>query len=179
GILLREHPAPAFSVPVTVLVLLDRFDEALVVLGDALDKARRTGATYLFTMTSMLRADLWWRRGELDEAEADALNALSPGDTFVRVFPLSRCIADVRLERGEITQAAEALDGTALPGELTGTLSWSVFRTSRGRARILQGRVREGVDDLLTAGRSLEALGSHNPAFCQWRSDAALGLAKL
>jgi DNA-binding CsgD family transcriptional regulator len=179
GVLLREHPAPAFSVPVTVLVLLDRFEEARDVLAAALDKARRTGATYLFTMTSMLRADLWWRLGELAEAEADALNALGPGDTFVRVFPLSRCIADVRMERGEITEAAQALDQTALPGELAGALSWSVFRTSRGRLRILQGRVQEGIDDLLTAGRWLDALGSRNPAFCAWRSQAALGLAKL
>jgi DNA-binding CsgD family transcriptional regulator len=166
-------------VPVTVLVLLDRFDEALDVLADALDKARRTGGTYLFTMTSMLRSDLWWRRGELAEAEADALNALSPGDTFVRVFPLTRCIADVRIERGQITAAAEALDRTALPGELAGALSWSVFRTSRGRLRILQGRAQEGVEDLLTAGRWLEALGNHNPAFSAWRSEAALGLSKL
>ncbi|HEY3633964.1 MAG TPA: AAA family ATPase, partial [Caldimonas sp.] len=179
GILLREHPAPAFSVPVTVLVLLDRFEEALDVFADALEKARRTGATYLFTMTSMLRSDLWWRLGELAEAEADALNALSTGGTFARVLPLARCIAEVRTERGELTEAAEALEQAALAGETAGALSWSLFRASRGRLRILQGRVDDGVEDLLTAGRWLEDLGSHNPAFSAWRSGAALGLARL
>lgn len=178
GVLLREHHAPAFSVPVTVLVLLDRFDESLDVLADALDRARRTGAVYLFTMTSMLRADLWWRLGDLGEAEADALNE-AHGDTFGRAFPPTRCLADVLIERGSLERAADALTVGEAHGEVSGTLSWALFRTSRGRLRILQGRVEEGVEDLLTAGRWLQALDGRNPALAAWRSHAALGLAKL
>jgi tetratricopeptide (TPR) repeat protein len=179
GLLLREHDAPAFSVPVSVLVLLDRFDEALDVFADALDQARRMGAVYLFTMTSMLRADLWWRIGELGEAEADARNE-AQADVFGRVFPLNRCLADVLIERGRLDEAAAALTEAEAPhGENLGTWPWTLFRATRGRLRILQGRVDEGVDDMLTAGQWLHALGSRNPAFSPWRSEAALGLAKL
>jgi DNA-binding CsgD family transcriptional regulator len=179
GVLLRDHHAPAFTVPVTVLVLLDRFDEALDVLADALDRARRTGAAYLFTMTSMLRADVWWRLGELDEAEADAHNEITHGGVFGRAFALNRCLADVLIERGRLDQAADALAEAEAHGESPRTLPWALFRSTRGRLRILHGRVEEGVEDLLTAGQWLQALGWRNPALAAWRSHAALGLARL
>jgi DNA-binding CsgD family transcriptional regulator len=179
GVLLREHQAPAFSVPLTVLVLLDHFDEALAVLVDALDRARRTGDALLFTIASLLRADLWWRLGELGEAEADAHNEVTRGGAFGRAFALNRCLADVLIERGLLDQAKEALAEAEAHGEQPGTHAWALFRGTRGRLRILQGRLEEGIDDLLTAGRWLQALGGRNPAIAAWRSHAVLGLARL
>src|ERR671938_382852 len=44
---------------------------------------------------------------------------------------------------------------------------------------MLQGRLRDGVHDLLGGGARLRTLGCVNPAYAAWRSEAALALARL
>src|SRR5205807_1476212 len=68
GILIVARDTPAFAVPISVLVHLDRFDEAVAMCNDALAHARRIGSTYLFAMASYLRADAWLRRGAIADA---------------------------------------------------------------------------------------------------------------
>src|SRR5918912_3775253 len=44
---------------------------------------------------------------------------------------------------------------------------------------MLQGRLRDGVHDLLGGGARLRTLVCVNPAYAAWRSEAALALARL
>jgi DNA-binding CsgD family transcriptional regulator len=178
GVLLREHRTPAFTVPVSVLVYLDRFDEALAVYGDALDRARRTGSAFLFVMISVLRSALRLRRGELAEAEADAHDAVAAGAEYGSWAQPVTLLADVLIEQGDAAAAVEAFD-RARPEQLPNAWELCFLESRRGRLRILQGRLREGVEDLLTAGERLRSLGCVNPAYAAWRSEAALALARL
>ena len=179
GALVREREAPAFSVPASVLVYLDHFDEALAVLDEALLKARRTGAAYLFVMASWLRADLHLRRGDLAEAEADATNAVDAVAILHSFHSGSRLLGDLRVERGDVSGAADFLDNPESGGGEEGSWEGAFRRASRGRLRSLQGRDSEAVDDLLEAGSWLEAMGALNPAYLPWRSLAAAPLARL
>src|ERR671932_330356 len=178
GVLLREHRTPAFTVPVSVLVYLDRFDEALAVYGDALDRARRTGSAFLFVMISVLRSALRLRRGELAEAEADAHDAVAAGTEYGSWAQPVTLLADALIEQGDARAAAEAFD-RARPEQLPKAWELCFLENRRGRLRVLQGRLRDGVNDLLAAGARLRTLGCVNPAYAAWRSEAALALARL
>jgi len=83
------------------------------------------------------------------------------------------------MTRGDLDGAASTLDLLGLGAEVpdTGHLHW--FLHSRARLRILQGRVQDGLADLLELGRRFQALGGHNPAIIPWRSEAALALLQL
>jgi DNA-binding CsgD family transcriptional regulator len=83
------------------------------------------------------------------------------------------------MARGDLAGAASTLDLLGLDADVpdTGHLHW--FLHSRARLRILQGRIQEGLADLLELGRRFLALGGHNPAVIPWRSEAALALLKL
>ena len=177
GVLLREEPGAAFTVPASVLVYLDRFDEALAVYGDALERARRTGSAFLFVMISVLRSALLLRRGQLADAEADA-RAVEARPEYGTWAPPASLLAEVLIERGDSRAAAEAFDRTGAE-ELPNAWEQCFSEHRRGRLRILQGRLREGVDDLLAAGERFRALGCVNPAHAAWRSEAALALDRL
>lgn len=179
GALVRERDAPAFSVPASVLIYLDHFDEASAVLHEALLKARRTGAAYLFVMASWLRADLHLRRGDLAEAEADATNAVEAVTILHSFHSGSRLLGDLCVERGDIDGAAGYLDNPESGREEPGSWEGAFRRASRGRLRALQGRDSEAAADLLETGGWLQAMGAENPAYLPWRTWAAATLVRL
>src|SRR5919197_4560265 len=83
------------------------------------------------------------------------------------------------MERGDLDGAAAALARVALGEESPETVHLISFRTSRARLRILQGRTREGLAELLELGARFEAIGGRNPAVYSWRAPAALALLEL
>ena len=82
-------------------------------------------------------------------------------------------VADV--ERGALAAAAELVrQGDAL-GIADDRMFIGEYLTARGRLRIAEGRVEEGVADLLWCGERLESLRVHWPS--DWRAYAAASLA--
>jgi DNA-binding CsgD family transcriptional regulator len=88
-------------------------------------------------------------------------------------------LIDAMRERGEVDAAQELLRDADAEGELPGHVTFQFLRESRGRLRCAQGRLRDGVEDLLSAGRLWEPLGLRNPNVSPWRSDAAAALLGL
>ncbi|MDX6643542.1 MAG: hypothetical protein QOD76_1504 [Solirubrobacteraceae bacterium] len=181
GVLIAARDTPVFAVPVSVLVHLDRFDEAIAMCDEAFAQARRIGSAYLFAGASWLRADTWLRRGEIVEAEADAASALEA----VKSAPLRGfhaawyTLGEASLHRGDLPRAASYLDNPEQGEEDPGAWEWAFVRGRRGILRAAQGRHAEALDDLLTAGSWLGALGVINPTYLPWRSEAALVLTRL
>jgi DNA-binding CsgD family transcriptional regulator len=58
-------------------------------------------------------------------------------------------------------------------------LAWAFLVEARGRLRVGQGNLREGVADLLEAGRRWDHLRCLSAGVARWREDAALALAQI
>jgi DNA-binding CsgD family transcriptional regulator len=165
-----------------VLTAGDQFDAALRVYNEALADARARGSAFALALAFLLRGDVAFLRGSLADAEADLRLAIEAGASHGLgtglLTPIAK-LADTLMERGDLAAAAEALEQVASGGDLPETVHLLSFLDSRGRLRILQGRAREGLAELLELGRRYEALGGRNPAMHAWRSQAALAFLEL
>jgi DNA-binding CsgD family transcriptional regulator len=165
-----------------VLTAGDQFDAALRVYNEALADARARGSAFALALAFLLRGDVAFLRGSLADAEADLRLAIEAGESHGLgtglLTPIAK-LADTLMERGDLAAAAEALERVASGGDLPETVHLLSFLDSRGRLRILQGRTREGLAELLELGRRYEALGGRNPAMHAWRSQAALAFLEL
>ena len=179
GTLVHERLAPIFSVPMTVLVHLDHFDEALAVCDAALQRSRHHGAIYLFALASGLRSDLFLRRGALADAEADAQAAVDAISAIHSFHGSRKMLGEISFERGDLSGAAAHLDNPEIGAGAPGSWEAALLITSRSRLRLHQGRLHEAVDDARTAGAWFKAMGTTNPAYAPWRSYAALALLGL
>jgi DNA-binding CsgD family transcriptional regulator len=113
----------------------------------------------------------------VQEAEALAREALaltgSPILAVLRPVALS-FLAEALVERGELAEAAQALDEPALPG-----LNAMFLQVMRGWVRVQRGDPERGLDELLDAGERLVTAGVTNAVPTFWRSRAALALLAL
>ena len=183
GALIREDPSgTAFVAPCTVLAMAD-LDEALAIFDDALAEAHRRGSPLAFAAVKVFRAQTLVWRGELAEAEADALGAMAAGDEWgvsARFTGHAAAfLADALMEQGRLDEAAAALARAERGDALAGSARMLYFINSSARLRVLRGDLAGGVAEVLDAGRRYEAVGVRNPAFIAWRSPAALALHEL
>ena len=129
------------------------------------------------------RALSFLRRGLLHDAEAEARwsfeQKISMGVVHGPPWPLA-CLVDSLTELGDFQGADEALGQVAMdttgPPEM---LAWAFVVEARGRLRVAQGRIGEGIADLLEAGRRWERLCCNNAGVVRWRETAALALAQV
>lgn len=165
------------------LVLVDRLDDAEALCSAMIDEGRRRGAASLVATFAFPRALASLRRGLLREAEADARSSYEQkldmhGDCGPP-WPLA-FLVETLVERGDLAAADEAL---ARMGPVArrppAMLAWAFVLEARGRLRVAQGRLRDGLDDLLDAGRRWSDLRCQSPSGARWREDAALVLARL
>jgi DNA-binding CsgD family transcriptional regulator len=77
------------------------------------------------------------------------------------------------VEQGELEAAERALAQLGLEVD-SGMVTAAPLRLARGRLRIGQGRVPEGLEDFLGVGESLTRAMVTCPSYVPWRSDAAL-----
>jgi DNA-binding CsgD family transcriptional regulator len=82
------------------------------------------------------------------------------------------------VEQGELEAAQAALEPMDAEAE-SGSLTAAVLRGARGRLRVAQGRVADGLADFLAVGELCERAGVTCPSFLPWRSDAALAQLAL
>jgi DNA-binding CsgD family transcriptional regulator len=82
------------------------------------------------------------------------------------------------VEQGELEAAEEALEPLPSEGEI-GSIPAAMLRLARGRLRVEQHRVAEGLDDFLAVGVLLTPALVTCPGYLPWRSEAALAQLTL
>jgi DNA-binding CsgD family transcriptional regulator len=159
------------------LVFAESIDLAERACIHALDVARRRGATVNFASGSAWLSVTTLRAGEVWRAEAHGRDAYATATTYdlAWLIPISVAVLiDALLERGQLDEAEAILDRSGLQGEAIGYTSFTSPFLSRGRLRIGQRRLREGLEDCLECGRREQVLVGANTARHAWRSAAAL-----
>ena len=167
------------------LVLTDRLDGADRLCTACIEEGRRRGSLTIVSSFAFPRAFASLRRGRLRDAEADGRLAL---EGMLALVPRSETgpayalafLVDALTDLGNTSGADEALARIDTPdGKQPEILAWAFLLEARGRLRIAQGRLREGLDDLRDAARRWERLCCHTATAVRWREAAALALAQL
>ena len=160
------------------LELGERYDLALRLLDVALEGARREGHTTRQGLIHGRRAAIALARGSLQDAQVEAETGLLLVEKqhFVLLQLLAVAIV-VHIERGALAAAAELAETGEAVGIAEDRLYVDQFLIARGRLRIAQGDVREGVADLMWCGQRLEAYDLPWPS--HWKAFAAPALASL
>jgi DNA-binding CsgD family transcriptional regulator len=175
-------PADAIAntlfVALSTFVLGEAYDLASAIIDAGLELARQQGFAAREGLLRGQRASVAHARGALDDAQLEAERGLAlVGDRHAAVLQLAAVATAVYIERGDLEAAARATERGAVFGDTEDRIFLDQYMTSRGRLRIAQGHVRDGVDDLLSIGQRLEALGIRWPS--AWRAFAAPALAEL
>ena len=156
----------------------ERLELAGRLLDAALDRARREGHATRLGIVHGQRAEIALARGSLQDAQVEAeTGLLLVGEPHFTVLQLLAVAIIVHIERGSL-DAAEEL---ARRGEAIGITEDHAhagdFLTARGRLRLAQGQLDDGVADLLWCGQRLQAHRVWWPS--EWRAFAAPALASL
>jgi DNA-binding CsgD family transcriptional regulator len=160
------------------LVVGERHDLAALVMDAAMERARREGHATRQGILHAMRAVSALAQGSLDDAQVEAETGLLLVEDQHFIAQLLVAVAmTVHIERGELDAAA----GLARTGEAIGIAEERTyvteFITARGRLRIAQGQLEEGVADLLWCRQRLAERAAAWPS--TWRAYAAPTLATL
>ena len=158
------------------LLWAERYDQVRPLLDSLVAQARATGDGGRLALGLASRSWLALRRGDLSAADGDARTALAA--TALPAPPVYRhlnggVLVEALVDQGELEAAADALAPLDADAEV-GFLPNAVLRFGRGRLRVAQGRVSEGLEDLLGVGMVLTQALVTSPTFLSWRSEAAL-----
>jgi DNA-binding CsgD family transcriptional regulator len=156
----------------------EQYEPALRLLEVVLESARREGHMARQGLVHGQRAAIALEQGSLHDAlvEAETGLVLVEPPHFVVLLLVAVAIA-VHIERGELAAAAEVAQTGQAPGVAEDGVHLWDYLVARGRLRIAQGLLREGVEDLLWSGRRLESVNFHYPG--TWKAFAAPALASL
>jgi DNA-binding NarL/FixJ family response regulator len=156
----------------------ERYEPALRLLEALLEQARGHGHAARQGLVHGIRALIALERGSLQDAQVEAETGLRLAEEPHFVLPLLVAVTiSVQIERGELVAAAEMAE-TARGHVLDQDRAFLPdYLIARGRLRIAEGRLGEGVEDLLWAGQRLESRNYHWPAV--WKALAASALASL
>jgi DNA-binding CsgD family transcriptional regulator len=171
----RSAETTAGLLALFTLVYGERYELAARLLDAALERARREGHATRQGIIHALRAVIALGQGSLHDAQVEAETGLLLVEKshFIALLLVAVAIT-VHVERGELDSAA----GLGQIGDAIGIAEdrtfITEFLTARGRLRIAEGRLDEGVADLLWCGRRLQALGLLRPN--DWKAYAAQAL---
>jgi DNA-binding CsgD family transcriptional regulator len=163
------------------LLLAERYAQLRPLLDASIAQARVTGDGGRFAVGMRDRGWLALRRGDLSAAEGDARTALAatelPAPPMYRVMN-GTLLIKVLVDQGKLDDAEQVLaplDPEAGSGFAT---AWGL-RFARGRLRVAQGRVAEGLEDFLSLGADLTRAIVTCPGYLPWRSEVALAQLAL
>jgi DNA-binding CsgD family transcriptional regulator len=177
----RASEMSALILAAVALVVVDDLDLAERALDESLVSARQVGSVTGYASAAHVRTWVYYRRGRLPEAIADAESVLDTARYgWEPALPAAQAVmALCLLEQGDRHAAAAALD---LPGgeeRWRTTFTWNDYLDARGRVRMAAGDPRAALDDFMAAGRGLEAVGASHASIVPWRSGAALASAAI
>jgi DNA-binding CsgD family transcriptional regulator len=165
-----------FSQATLSLLWAERYAQVQPLLDASIAQARITGDSGRLALGLATRGWLSLRRGDLSAAEGDARTALAatelPAPPLYRVLNGALLIKTL-VDQGELDAAEEVLAPLDCEAE-GGSLPAAVLRVARGRLRVGQGRIAEGLEDFLAVGERLTRGMVTCPGFLPWRSDSAL-----
>jgi len=165
-----------FSQSTFTLLWSERYAQVRPLLDASIAQARATGDSTRLAMGLANRGWLALSRGDLSAAEADTRTALAatelPAPPMFRVLN-GAVFLEALIEQGELDAAEQALAPLDSETE-SGSLISPPLRFARGRLRVAQGRVAEGLKDILAVGTLLTRSLVTSPAALSWRSEAAL-----
>jgi len=176
--------SPTLYLATNTLTLCEQFSEVDGVFADIITEAHGRGSALGYAIASCFRADAANRRGDprAGRAHAEAAVAASEAHGWALGLPMAiGVLVDALLEMGEPDAAQAALEQAPLTAgpQLPDNVFFIPVLFSRGRLRIAQGGVDEGLADVLEAGRRQDAWGAPNPSVLPWRSTAAEALLAL
>ena len=165
-----------FSQSTFTLLWSERYAQLRPLLDASIAQARATGDSTRLAMGLVNRGWLALRRGDLSAAEADTRTALAatelPAPPMFRVLN-GGVLLKALVDQGELDAAERALAPLDSETE-SGSLISPPLRFARGRLRVAQGRVAEGLEDILAVGALLTRSLVTCPGALAWRSEAAL-----
>ncbi len=173
----RSAQSNAALLALLTLRLGERYELADRLLDVALERAHREGHATRQGILHAQRAAIALAQGSLHDAQVEAETGLLLVEKshFITLLLVAVTIT-VHIERGALDAAADlAQTGEALG--IANRAHVSDFLIARGRLRIAQGRLEEGVADLLWCGQRREARGLWWPS--GWRAYAAPAVAAL
>ena len=164
----------AFSMATLTLLWAECDAQVRPLLDTSIAQARAIGDGSRLASALANRGWLALRRGDLIAAEDDTRTAFEalPAPPMTRVLN-GGVLVSVLVEQGELDKAEDVLaafDADAEQGSLVATN----LRFARGRLRVAQRRVAEGLDDFRAVGALLTRASVTCPGFLPWRSEAAL-----
>jgi DNA-binding CsgD family transcriptional regulator/tetratricopeptide (TPR) repeat protein len=170
-----------FSLTTFSLLWGEQYTQLRPLLDASIAQARATGDSSRLAVGLATRGWLALLRGDLDAAEGDAQTALAatklPAPPMYRVMN-GGLLVKTLVERGELDAAEEALAPLDSNAE-SGSVIAAEVRFARGRLRIAQGRIAEGLEDFLAVGTVLTRATIICPGYIPWRSEAALAQLAL
>jgi DNA-binding CsgD family transcriptional regulator len=160
-----------------ILAIADRAPEADRYLSDAIGQARERGSSRAYAFASAMRALIRYRLGFLDEAEADgqACIELAAHVEWQLFQPAAvSTLIDVRVERGELDGADEALAALDEEVQDRDSVLYQPLRVSAARLRLAQRRPEEAVSFIDECAAWEAEWGERNPVWPEWRLPGAL-----
>ena len=142
--------------------------------------ARARGSVLGLATAGCLQGPMSFHRGELGSADTHAQSTLEfsrqTGVPVAIAIGAATCVL-VAIERGQLDHADAVLSESGFMEGVSETLvMFNFVLHARGCLRIAQGRLGEGIADLLELGRRESACG-HNCALWLWRAPVAPALA--
>jgi tetratricopeptide (TPR) repeat protein len=176
GILDDDNP---FWVGATfVMIIADRYDEALDVYRRALIRGQRRGSRFTALTVRTWEGPARLRMGRLDEAQTlleraiDELSKWGIGIPAATSQPLA-FLAETRMERDDLAGATDALDMATATEGYFGTSTGMVL-AARGEVLLAQDRHAEALD--VAEQLAGLPLAIQNPNWIPWRSLLARSL---
>ena len=163
------------------LVRAEDFDAALLALNNAEEAARARGSATELGGALAFRSELYLLLGDLANAEVDARTVLEiatgSGGHIAEAFAVT-WLTEALVERGELDEADEVVErgGAAAATRVYATAQ---LLLAKGRLRIAQRRVNEGIEALRESGRWSLETDVINPASGAWRSELAHALVEV
>ena len=163
------------------LLWAERYAQLRPLLDSFIAEARATGDGGRLALGLASRGWLALRRGDLSGAEADMRTALAatelPAPPIYRVLT-GGLLVKTLVDQGEL-EAAEVVLAPLDSEAESEFVPNAVLRLARGRLRVEQARVAEGLADFLAVGVLLTRTMITCPSFLPWRSEAALAQLAL
>ena len=164
------------------LIAAGALDAADAYVEQVLESARAQAAIVSVAYLTGRRGLIALRRGAVAAAEADgrtALELLTLHNVSLGVPFALGLVVEALVEGGEPDAAERELRDRGFDTDIPPGPTSNHLLEARGRLRLAQGRMREGVDDLIEFGRRDELWTIANPLASRWRSHAALALAAI
>jgi DNA-binding CsgD family transcriptional regulator len=162
------------------LCATDRLAEAAIAVDAGLLEAQRRGSAPMFMQLSVAGAEVAFRCGNLDAAEAYARRASELGAELGMDHPaLCQWLPIVLLERGQLGQASQLVEAIDLGSSVLEGSFGVVLLAHCGRVRIATGDLRLGLADVMDADARCNAAGFSLSVLTDWVWSATLALSGL